>query len=276
MIEIKNVNFRYKYGNEVLKNINLQIENGECIAVVGKNGEGKSTFLKIISGLLKPSKGNIIIDGIDAYKKNNIKDIRRKIGVVFQNPDTQLLFSKVYDEIEFSLKNFNIENTEGKILDALKAVDMENFLHFNTFDLSLGQKQRINIASKLAIMPEYYILDEPTSMIDSYGKIKIYKVLEKLKKDGKTIIFSKNNIEEILFATRIIILDKCEIRCVLESKEIKDNIEKLEKFNIYVPDMYKLIYHLNKIGSININPQNYQLDDIVNMIKKEINNEKYN
>ena len=276
MIEIKNIDFKYKYGNEVLKNINLQVKNGECVAVVGKNGEGKSTFLKIISGLLKPNNGNVIIDGIDAYKKNNVKDIRKKIGVVFQNPDSQILFSNVYDEIEFSLKNFNIKSTEEKILDALKVVDMEKFLHFNTFDLSLGQKQRINIASSLAIMPEYFVLDEPTSMIDSYGKIKVYKILEKLKKDGKTIIFSTNNIEEILFADRIIILDKCEIKYVFESKEILDNIRKLEEINIYVPDIYKLIYNLNKIGSININPKNYQVDDIVNMIKKEINNEKYN
>ena len=195
MIKFEDVSFKYNNSkNYILENLNLQINEGEFISIIGKNGTGKSTFLNLISLIVKPSKGNILIDNINTKSKKQFIDLRKKIGVVFQNPDNQILFPNVYEDMEFALKNLEIDNRSLRIKDALEQVNMEGFENFDTYELSLGQKQRINIASILAVKPKYIFLDEPTTMIDSIEKENIYNCLLKLKKEGYTIVFVTNNI----------------------------------------------------------------------------------
>ena len=128
MIEIENLSFKYKNGKQILNDINFTIRDGEVISIIGNNGVGKSTFLKIISGILKPTKGNVKIDNIDAYQRKNMELIRKKVGIVFQNPDNQILFNNVYDDVEFALKNLNLDNSDKRIKEALNMVGMAEYI----------------------------------------------------------------------------------------------------------------------------------------------------
>ena len=143
MIKIKGVSFKYKNGTEVLKNINIEIKDGEFVTIIGKNGSGKSTLAKIISGLEKPSKGEVLVDEMSTLKKSNFLELRKKIGIVFQNPENQILFNNVYDDIAFGIKNLKLEDVDLRIKQSLQKVGMEEFINHNTFELSLGQKQRV-------------------------------------------------------------------------------------------------------------------------------------
>lgn len=172
MIEIKNLNFKYSSGKSVLENMNLEIKEGEVVSIIGKNGAGKSTFVRLIAGLIKPSSGEIWIDQINVQDKKRAKELRKKLGIVFQNPENQILFPKVQEDLEFALKNLNLPQREKRIQEALQKVGMQDYIDHDTYELSLGQKQRINIASVLAVNPSYLILDEPTTMIDSRWKRK--------------------------------------------------------------------------------------------------------
>lgn len=170
MIQIRNLSFAYLSGKSVLENIDLEIKEGETLSIIGKNGAGKSSLVRLLAGLVKPSKGEILMDGINVQDRKKAKEIRKKIGIVFQNPENQILFLKVQDDLEFALKNLGLTNREERIHEALQKVEMEKYAQEDTYELSLGQKQRINIASALAVNPKYLILDEPTTMIDSWRK----------------------------------------------------------------------------------------------------------
>lgn len=262
MIEIKDLNYRYSKENIVLKNINLKIKNGEIISIIGKNGSGKSTFLKLIAGIMKPSKGKILIDGIDIFKR---KEFRKELGIVFQNPDAQILFPKVFDDVEFALKNLKIENKKEKIQNALKKVNLVEKEEENIYNLSLGQKQRINIASVLAINPKYILLDEPTTMIDSKEKENIYQIIKDLKKENKTIVFVTNNIDEVLLSDRIIILDNKEIKYIIKKNKLLENIQILQNCDIKIPDIIQVILKLREKGK-NINLKEWTTQEFVEKI----------
>lgn len=170
MIKICNLNFKYKNSNSILNNINLEIQEGETIAIVGENGSGKSTLAKLISGILKIKQGEIIIDDLYLNKKEDYKEAVKKIGIVFQNPENQIIFNNIHDELNFSLKNLSKEETQERITQSLKKVNMYDFIDKDLYELSLGQKQRIAIAEILAKKPKYIVFDEPTTMIDSKRK----------------------------------------------------------------------------------------------------------
>lgn len=264
MIEIKNLSYMYNKNDIILKDINLQIKDGEIISIIGKNGCGKSTLLKLISGIIKPSAGNIFIDDVDIFKR---KELRKEVGIVFQNPDAQILFPKVFDDIEFALKNFKIENKTERIKDALKKVNLSDQEQKNTYNLSFGQKQRVNIASVLAINPKYILLDEPTTMIDSKEKDNIYKIIKKLKKNEKTIIFVTNNINEILLSDRILILENKEARHIIEKNKLLDNIQILQRCDIKIPDVIQIILRLKENGK-NINLEEWTIQEMIDKIVK--------
>lgn len=264
MIEIKNLSYMYNKNDIILKDINLQIKDGEIISIIGKNGCGKSTLLKLISGIIKPSSGNIFIDDVDIFKR---KELRKEVGIVFQNPDAQILFPKVFDDIEFALKNFKIENKTERIKDALKKVNLSDQEQKNTYNLSFGQKQRVNIASVLAINPKYILLDEPTTMIDSKEKDNIYKIIKKLKKNEKTIIFVTNNINEILLSDRILILENKEARHIIEKNKLLDNIQILQRCDIKIPDVIQIILRLKENGK-NINLEEWTIQEMIDKIVK--------
>lgn len=264
MINIENLSYMYNKKDMILKDINLKIKDGEIIGIIGKNGSGKSTLLKLIAGIIKPSLGNVFIDNINILKR---KELRKEVGIVFQNPDSQILFPKVFDDIEFALNNLKIENKNERIKNALKEVNLSDKEQKDTYNLSLGQKQRVNIASVLAINPKYILLDEPTTMIDSMEKENIYQIMKQLKKDGKTIIFTTNNINEILLSDRILILQNKEIKHIIEKNKLLENIQILQECDIIIPDVIQIILKLNKNGK-DINLKEWTISEMINEIVK--------
>jgi len=179
MIKVENVSFKYKNSeNKVLDELNFSVNDGEIIAIVGKNASGKSTIGKLISGIIKLKTGTILIDNMDISKKRDL--IRNKVGIVFQNPENQIIFNNIYDELSFSLKDLDKNEIDSRIDSALTQVGMLDKKNQDLFTLSLGEKQRIMIAEVLAKDSKYIILDEPTTMIDSQGKEKIYEIIKNL------------------------------------------------------------------------------------------------
>lgn len=274
MIQFENVSFKYKNEEYLLENLNFKINEGELISIVGKNGTGKSTILNLMAGIIKPTKGNILIDDIDTKSKKHFMELRKKIGIVFQNPDNQILFPRVYEDIEFALKNLGLENRKERIEEALSLVNMKEFQEKDTYELSLGQKQRINIASVLAIKPKYIILDEPTTMIDSKEKDNIYNCLQELKKQGYTIIFVTNNMNEILLSDKVFILENKQIKHVFDKKNIIDNVHLIEECGIKLPDMIEMILKL-KENHINVDLKEWTIAEMIDGVVKVCKNEKH-
>lgn len=271
MIKVENVSFKYKNSDrKILENINFSVNDGEIIAIVGENGSGKSTIGKLISGVTKLKEGHIIIDDLDISKSKNYAILQGKIGIVFQNPENQIIFNNIYDEISFSLKNLEKKEIEKRVEDALKQVNMIDFKDKDLYTLSLGQKQRIMIAEVLAKNPKYIILDEPTTMIDSYGKEKIYDIIQKLKKEGYTIICITNLADEILLADRTLILSKGKIIEEILKEDLLKKAHLLEKYGITIPILLKLLLELEK-NEIKINLKEFSIKEIVGGLKQIIN-----
>lgn len=267
MIKLENVSYQYKTGKMVLQNINLEIQEGECISIVGKNGTGKSTLGKLIAGLQKPTKGKIEIDELDTNEKKNFLKIREKVGIIFQNPENQLLFDHVKDEMSFGLKNLNKENIEKRIVKALKITGMKEFLDKNCYELSLGQKQRIAIAEVLSIDTKYIVLDEPTTMLDSKGKEDVYELIQKLKKQGYTIIYITNVTEEILLSDRIMFLKEGKIDKIISKEKIIEEIDTLRQYEMKIPLLLKIVEEYKKRG-IQIKLEEYTEQEIIKEIMK--------
>ncbi len=267
MIELKNVSYKYKNGNEVLKDINTKVEDGEFVAVIGKNGSGKSTLTKLISGLEKPTKGDVIVNGINTKSKKETTELRKNVGIVFQNPENQIIFNRVYDDIEFGIKNLsvNTKNIEETIKQALKQVNMEEHIKKDPFELSLGQKQRVAIASVLALNTKIIVLDEPTTMLDPEGKKAIYDIVNGLKQQGYTIIYITNAIDEILLADRVIVIKDKQIQKEFNKKDILQNIDVLKSLDIELPMIIQIAEKLKENG-ININLQEFTLNELIQNI----------
>ena len=260
MIEVKDLTFQYKEGNIGLKNINLSFFKGEITMIIGSNGSGKSTLLSTLANLNK-YKGLITCDNVDIKKIKNV-DYRRKVGIVFQNPNNQIIFNNVYDDIKFTLENLQVDNIDERINRALTLVGMKKHLNSNPYNLSMGEKQRIALASTLATDKEFLLLDEVTSMVDYNGKQEIYKILTKLKKQGMGIIMSTNIVDELIYADRIVIInDNHEIKGVYNQKEIFNNMDLLKDF--YIPFKFRVI---NKIGYSNLNNMNDE--ELLNYVAK--------
>lgn len=267
MIQIQNVSFKYKEGKEILKDINLPIKEGEFISIIGKNGSGKSTLARLIAAITEPTAGNITIDDINTKEEKNFLELRKKIGIVFQNPESQILFGKVYDDMAFALKNLKVDSNqiEERIKVALEKVGMATYENKESFSLSLGQKQRITIASVLAVDTPYLVFDEPTAMIDPKGKEEIYKIVQDLKKQGYTIIYITNVIDEILLSDKIIIMEEGKIAHTFAKTEIMKHIEQIEACDIKIPTIVKTVIELEKNG-ITIQPKEWTLEEVIKQI----------
>ena len=220
---------------------------------------------KIISGLEKPNKGQVLVDEIDTRNKKDFLEIRKKIGVVFQNPENQILFNNVFDDIAFTMKNLGIENYKEKIENSLKKLNMQEFLNSESYDLSMGQKQRVTIAGVVATNPKYIVLDEPTTMIDSEGKEEVYRLVKELNKQGYTIIYVTNFIDEILMADKIVVIEDGRIINNFEKKDILNQIDFLKEHEIKIPYIVELIYELRNKG-IDIEIENWDKKEILHKI----------
>lgn len=262
MIKICNLSFKYKNSNNILNNINLEIQEGECVAIVGENGSGKSTLAKLISGILKIKQGKIIIDDLDLSKKEEHKEAVKKVGIVFQNPENQIIFNNIYDELSFPLKKLSKEEIDARIENSLKKVNMYEYINKDLYELSLGQKQRIAIAEVLARGPKYIVFDEPTTMIDSTGKEQIYDIIRTLKKERYTIIYTTNLAEEILLADRILVLKNGQIVNEIKKENLMVNVDILKQNNIKLP----MIIEIGLKLGIDLNE--YTMEELIKKIKQ--------
>ncbi len=238
LIELNNVSYSYDKVNFAVKSVSLKVEEGEYVAIIGHNGSGKSTLAKIMNGLLFPDKGEATVDGFSSKDKKSVFEIRKRVGVVFQNPDNQLVASIVEDDVAFGPENLGVPRKEiGERIDfALSSVNMEEFRHRSPTRLSGGQKQRIAIAGVLALKPKVLVLDESTAMLDPKGRKEVLGVAEKLNKEQKTTVVSITHyMEEVISADRVIIMS--DGRIVLEGtpQEIFKKKEQIKAYGLELP-----------------------------------------
>ena len=272
MISIKNLSFKYDYEDEnakqILKDIDLEIKEGEFLALLGHNGSGKSTLAKLINGLLIPGKGDVLVDGMNTKNEEEIWNIRRNAGMVFQNPDNQLVATIVEDEVAFGPENLGIEPAEirKRVDKALEDVGMSDYKKNAPHLLSGGQKQRVAIAGILAMSPKYIILDEPTAMLDPSGRREVIDTLVKLnKEENKTIILITHYMEEAAISERVVVMEDGNIVLSGKPREVFSQVEEIKKLGLDVPQVTELAHELKKEG-IEISTEVLNIEEMVKEI----------
>ena len=259
MIEIKNLSFSYTkrqldgtdVQTEALSGISLNIREGEFVAVLGHNGSGKSTLAKHFNGILLPTAGDCIIDGLNTKNEENILQIRSCVGMVFQNPDNQMVAAVVEDDVAFAPENLGVPSAEirQRVDSALKTVGMYEYRRSQPAHLSGGQKQRIAIASVLAMEPKYIILDEPTAMLDPQGRQEVISTIKRLNREsGVTVVLITHYMEEAAEADRVIVIDNGTVAFDNTPFEVFKEVEELKRIGLDVPQATELAYELRKMG----------------------------
>ncbi len=236
---------------QVLKGVSLDVSRGEFLAVLGHNGSGKSTIAKHMNAILLPCGGKVYVDGIDTCDEEKLFDIRKRVGMVFQNPDNQIVAAIVEEDVAFALENMGVPPDEmrERVDDALKSVGMYEYRHHSPSQLSGGQKQRVAIAGIIAMRPECIVLDEPTAMLDPKGRSEVLKTIRRLNKDfGITIVLITHYMEEAAQADRIVVMDNGEIVLDDVPGEVFSNVELLKGIGLDVPQVTELMYLLKKSG----------------------------
>jgi energy-coupling factor transport system ATP-binding protein len=248
-IQVDNLSFSYMPGGKkILDNISISIKKGEFVAFLGDNGSGKSSLVKHFNALLLPSQGSVTIAGLNPLEDENIIKIRQKAGMVFQNPDNQIVAALVEDDVAFTLENLGIESSEirRRVDAALKSVDLFEHRDKEPHLLSGGQKQRLAIASMVAMSPEIMIFDEPTAMLDPAGQKEVINLVKQFCRQGKTIIYVTHHIAEVLEADRIVYLREGTICLDTDPDNFFQNPDLYKKFTIEIPLMVKISKKLNK------------------------------
>lgn len=254
ILEVKNVTYEYTDEEKTfaaVKNLSLNIERGSFTVILGHNGSGKSTLAKMLNGLNKPTSGDVFADGINTKNEETEIEVKRKVGMVFQNPDNQIIASIVEEDVAFGPENLGIPpaEIEKRVEDALKAVDMWEFRKSTPHHLSGGQKQRIAIAGIIAMQPECLVLDEPTAMLDPKGRAEIISTLHRLNSEkGITVVLITHYMEEAENADRVIVMNDGEIIADDKPKVIFSDVERLKKVGLDVPQTAELLYNLKKNG----------------------------
>lgn len=254
-IVLKGVSYSYSLGEgsslKALKNLSFSVEKGEFVALAGMNGSGKSTLAKLLNGLFIPSSGEILIDGLSTSDEKNTFEIRKKAGMVFQNPDNQMVATIIEDDVAFGPENIGVPREEiiERVNEALEAVGMSEYRKRSASKLSGGQKQRIAIAGVLAMRPQILILDESTSMLDPNGRKEIMAIAKKLNEQGITVINITHNMDEAVLADRIIVLRKGRVAIDGTPKEVFAS-ELLEACGLTLPPVYALCKSLESKGFV--------------------------
>ena len=253
MIEIQNVSYAYEdAAAKALNNVSLTINDGEFVAVVGHNGSGKSTLAKHLNALLLPTEGKVLVDGMDTANEADTLSIRQRVGMVFQNPDNQLVTTIVEEDVAFGPENIGVPGNEirTRVDRALAAVGMEKYAHSAPNMLSGGQKQRIAIAGMLAMQPKVLVLDEATAMLDPKGRRDIIDLVTKLhKENGITVVMITQYMEEAIGADRVAVMSGGEMILEGTPKEVFSQDELLHKHRLDVPVMQQLANRLNAHGA---------------------------
>lgn len=256
IIQAENISYSYpveegEQADEALHNLSLSVEKGEFVAVVGHNGSGKSTFAKMLNAILVPSQGAVFVDGIDTRGGEMVWEIRRNCGMVFQNPDNQLVAGVVEEDVAFGPENLGIAPTEirQRVDEALSAVHMSEYAAKGPHMLSGGQKQRVAIAGILAMRPSIIVLDEPTAMLDPSGRQEVMQTISRLNRDeGITVVHITHYMEEALLADRVVVVNEGEAVLSGTPAQVFSNVETIRNLGLDVPPMAELLYLLRKEG----------------------------
>lgn len=270
-IKCKDVFFRYdseENSNLVLNGVSIDIIEGEFLAILGHNGSGKSTIAKHMNALLIPTEGKVEVEELNTSLKENMWDVRKKVGMVFQNPDNQLVATIVEEDVAFGPENLGIPSDEirKRVDEALKIVDMYEYKRHAPHMLSGGQKQRVAIAGVLAMKTKCIVLDEPTAMLDPNGRREVISTLKYLNKNfGITIVLITHFMDETTDADRIIVMDQGNVVMQGEPREIFSNVATMKSLGLDVPHMTELAYRLSKSG-VKIRTDILTLDEMVNEI----------
>ncbi len=273
IIEIENLKFAYddegnSQNTEVLGGVSLSVKRGEFLAVLGHNGSGKSTLAKHLNSILVSTEGSVTVDGMDAADKKLLYEIRQKVGMVFQNPDNQLVATIVEEDVAFAPENLGVPPKEirERVDHALEAVNMLEYAMHAPHMLSGGQKQRVAIAGVLAMKPSVLVMDEPTAMLDPVGRKEIMRTVKKLnKEEGMTIVMITHFMEEAAQADRVVVMDHGLKVMEGTPKEVFCHVEELKEIGLDVPQTTELLYSLNKDG-FNINYDVLTVDECVDSL----------
>ena len=252
MIEIKNLVYAYEDAvKSAVDDVSLSIEKGEFIAVLGHNGSGKSTLAKCLNGLYRPTSGDVIVDGMSTKEDEDIWKIRARAGMVFQNPDNQIVATVVEEDVAFGAENLAVEQSElrRRVDEALAAVEMTEYKDDQPHKLSGGQKQRVAIAGILAMNPDYIILDEPTAMLDPRGREEVMKTILRLnKEEGKTIILITHFMNEAVQADRVAVMEEGKLILEGPPRDVFNQVDTMKSLGLDVPQVTELAARLKAVG----------------------------
>ena len=268
-VEVRNVWYSYPKGVTALRGVDLEIDLGEFIAIIGKNGSGKTTLAKLIAGLLKPTKGSIMVNGTD-ISKLSAPEKAKNIGYVFQNPDHQLFTETVYDEVIFGLKSIGIpdDKLEEMTSDTLQKLGLEKYRTWHPRDLSRGLKRKLTIAAVIAMQPKLIILDEPTCGQDRQESVEIMELSAKLVSEGKTVIMITHGMNLVAdFAKRVIVVNDGKVSLDSSVKEVFSRSDILSEAGVVPPQVTQLAQSLQKFGV----PSNIlTVDEFIDFITKKV------
>ena len=238
-------------GDLAVRGVSLSVQKGEWLSVIGHNGSGKSTLAKLLNGLYLPKKGSVVVNCMDTRDEERIWDIRQKVGMIFQNPDNQIVATVVEEDVAFGLENLGVEPHEiqRRVYQALKAVNMTEYATHAPHMLSGGQKQRVAIAGVLAMKPEVILMDEPTAMLDPSGRHEVMETVERLhKEEGMTVVLITHFMDEALRGDRVAVMEKGQIVLEGAPRQVFAQVDELKRIGLDVPPMMELSQRLKKDG----------------------------
>ena len=271
MIRVEHLTYQYPdTDTAAVKDVSLHIEKGSFVAVLGHNGSGKSTLAKHFNGILQPTEGKVLVAGMDTSNPDNLLNIRRTVGMVFQNPDNQIVANIVEDDVAFAPENLGVpgEEIRRRVDEALQLVEMYEYRMHAPHLLSGGQKQRVAIAGVIAMRPECIVLDEATAMLDPVGRSEVIKTVTSLcREQGITVVHITHHMEECVDADRVVVMNDGEIVADGTPKRVFAQVELLRSYGLTVPATTDLIDRLNK-GGLNLNIEALSLEDCVEELVK--------
>ena len=251
IIKFEDVVFSYDGAPHVLDGVSLNVACGEFVAVVGRNGSGKSTLARHCNAILLPASGRVLINGMDTADQDNLLSVRQTVGMVFQNPDNQIVASVVEEDVAFALENLGVPSDEmrRRVDDALRAVDMYDYREHAPHRLSGGQKQRVAIAGVIAMKPRALVLDEPTAMLDPKGRREVMEIIGRLCREANiTVLLITHHMNEAVQCGRVVVMDKGRILMDGPPREIFASVQKLREAGLSVPQPVELLEHLRENG----------------------------
>ncbi len=274
-IEVKDLRYSYETEEgslEVLHGVSLDIEAGEFVALLGHNGCGKSTMAKLLNGMYTPSGGTLTVDGISAADESRQLDLRRRVGLVLQNPDNQLVAGVVEEDVAFGPENLGVPPGEirRRVDEALKAVDMYRYRTHAPHKLSGGQKQRVAIAGVIAMETQCIVLDEPTAMLDPRGRTEVMETIQKLNREkGITIVLITHHMDEAVQAGRVVVMDDGNILMDGPPRQVFSQVERLKKHALDVPQATELVYRLKAAG-IDLGGSPLSVEECIQLFRKRL------